>query len=383
MPVDIQSMPGLPHGGMNDLFSQHLHPHHAQHQDDLPQEIQNLLQGIASPEQGGMTDQQKMEWAAIARMIGNQFMKDIAAKVGGNSSFSNPSYSAFDPMQQGSESLDSDDDLSNSNDQSLDDSMPPLQEADASDDSDLPDGDDSDDDTPELTQPEAIAQPAAQPAAATPSPAAAPAPAPASVEKSASPTATTAPQSVDGGGPNSITVQNTTDKPMTVAFFKNLAPGEHPNFDGAEKTFTIPPHSSTEVSMPADWQGRLQKFNGSTQDKSNWAEINFEQKTGKIWFDESDIPGRNASITMTSDDGQVAGSSKSVLKNAPSSLLRTDQAGEQTINSPQDFTGKTDQSAVDFLDQQIGTRNAYVLPDDNNAVRVSNSKHLTVALGDA
>lgn len=188
---------------------------------------------------------------------------------------------------------------------------------------------------------------------------------------------------VDGGGPNSITLNNTTDKPMQIAFFKNQAAGTHPNFDGAEQIVTVPPGGSVDVSMPQDWQGRAQKWDGSTQDYANWAEINFEGSTGKIWFDESDIPGRNASIKMSTDDGQVAGTDKSVLGDAPSSIVKKDSAGNDTIAAPQWFTGETNQQSVDFLDNAVGTSTAYVLPDDNNAVRVSNSKHMTIDFGNA
>ena len=402
MSVEIQFMPGNLHHAQDPNALQQ--QSHAGKHDDLPQEIMNMLHAIADPNQSGMTDQQKMDWQAIARMIGNQFKKDMAANVGGsNSQGFTPDY-GFNPMQQSSMATDDSDDGVDSD---LDNAMP---DVDASDDAGLDDDTSLDDDTgldddtsldddslPDdltddqtdddiITPPQQhAAQSSAPPQAATATPAATPAPAAAEAAKpqaASQAAATTEPQSVDGGGPNSITVQNTTDKPMQVAFFKNLQPGEHPNFTGAEKTFTIPPHSSTDVSMPADWQGRVQKYNGSTQDKSNWAEVNFEQKTGKIWFDESDIPGRNASMTISSDDGQVAGINKSIINNAPANLIKLDQAGEKTIDAPQDFTGKTNQDAVNLLDNQIGTKNAYVLPDDNNAVRVSNSKHLTVALGD-
>ncbi|MCY0387051.1 hypothetical protein OVY01_07350 [Robbsia sp. Bb-Pol-6] len=196
-------------------------------------------------------------------------------------------------------------------------------------------------------------------------------------------TSATQTASVDGGGPNSLTINNTTDEPMTVAFFRNLSSGTNPSFDGADAQLTIPAGGTAQVSMPADWQGRVQKFDGSTQDKANWGEINFEQSTGKVWFDESDIPGRNASIKMTADDGTTAGTDKSVLGDAPSDVVTTDSAGQKVIDAPQWFTGGTNQNAVNYLDQSIGNSTAYVLPDDNNAVRVSDSHHLTIDMGNA
>jgi hypothetical protein len=191
------------------------------------------------------------------------------------------------------------------------------------------------------------------------------------------------PDSVDGGGPNKLHLVNKTDKPMTVAFFRNLARGEHPNFDGAEAQFTLQPHQSKDVSMPADWQGRVQKYSGSTQDPSNWAEINFEKSTHKIWYDESDILGRNSSLKISSPDGQVAGADKSILGQAPDSLKKVDSSGQTVLKSPQWFDGKTNQGAVDFLDKALGNTNAYVLPPDDDAVRTTNANSLTVEFGDA
>ena len=189
--------------------------------------------------------------------------------------------------------------------------------------------------------------------------------------------------SVDGGGPNSLLVRNRSDQPIQVAMFRNLAPGMHPNFDGPNAQFTIPANGELRISVPDDWQGRLQKYSGSTQDPSNWAELNFEASTGKIWFNESDIPGRNSSMLITAPDGAVAGSTRSVLQDAPASVVTVDSSGEKVIKPPQWFTGVTDQGAVNYLNESLGNTNAYVLPDDHLAVRVSEADMLTIDIGAA
>jgi hypothetical protein len=188
--------------------------------------------------------------------------------------------------------------------------------------------------------------------------------------------------SIGGGGPNTITLENTTNEPMEVAFFKNFGPYE-PNYSDAEGIFTLQPGETLDVSMPDDWQGRVQKWNGSTQNYANWAEINFEAPTDLIWFNESDIPGRNSAIKITSDDGQTAGSLDSIMGLASQNMLVKDSSGKDTIIAPQWFTGETNQASVDFLNQHLGTQNAYVLPDDNEAVRMSRSNRLTIQFGDA
>lgn len=237
---------------------------------------------------------------------------------------------------------------------------------------------------PTSTQPAPPPPPsAAPPDAATPSPAAAPTvttqPAPVASATGADGTSA----AVDGGGPRSLDLVNATDKALPVAFFRNLAPGEHPSFNGPEAQFKIPPHSSLNVSMPEDWQGRVQKWSGNTQDPSNWAEINFEKSSHKVWFDESEILGRNSSMTIEAADGASGGSAKSILDKADPDLKAVDAAGNEVIKPPQWFDGKTNQQAVDFLDKELGNKNVYVLPDDNNAVRTSNADSLKITFGEA
>ncbi len=187
---------------------------------------------------------------------------------------------------------------------------------------------------------------------------------------------------IDGGGPNTINLINTTDKPMEVAFFRNFAPYE-PNHIYADGIFTLQPGEKLDVSMPDEWQGRVQKWNGTTQNFANWAEINFESATDLIWFNESDIPGRNSAMRITSGDGQVGGSLESILDKAPKDLLVQDSSGEWVLRAPEWFTGDFSQGSVDFLNEHLGTQNAYVLPPDHDAVRRSQSDTLSIEFGKA
>ncbi len=170
--------------------------------------------------------------------------------------------------------------------------------------------------------------------------------------------------SVTGGGLKEVSLKDNTGAAMLVAFFRNLAPGEHPSFNGPDASFALAPGCTQKVAVPRNWQGRAQKFNGSTQDPSNWAEINFEPGEiglpgpDKIWFDESDILGRNSSILMTGGDGVAGGIVKSVLGQAPSNLVVTDSSGQRVIKPPQWFDGVTNGDAVNFLRTTIGSDNA-------------------------
>lgn len=184
---------------------------------------------------------------------------------------------------------------------------------------------------------------------------------------------------VDGGGPNKVTIKNTTDKPMEIAFFKNKAPGE-PNFSTPEMTQEIPAGGEAEDSLPADWAGRAQKYDGSAADPASWDEMNFQSSTGQTWFDESLEQGDNASMQISSG-GQTAGSSQSILGSAPSDIVAPDSSGTDVIDATQSFNGTTNQNAANFYDGAVGNTNAYVVPTDNNAVRVSTSHDLTLTLG--
>jgi hypothetical protein len=184
---------------------------------------------------------------------------------------------------------------------------------------------------------------------------------------------------VDGGGPNLVHLVNDTAQRMDIAFFRNLSTGA--NFGDPDAVFTLKAHKTMDVSVPDDWAGRAQKFSGSTQDPSNWAEMNFEKSTGRIWFDESDILGRNASLTMVTPDGVTGGIAKRVVPGAPADVVTTDSTGAKVIKPAQWFDGTTNQAVVDYLDATLGPTNVYVLPDDNGAVRTSITTRITLTFG--
>ncbi len=196
--------------------------------------------------------------------------------------------------------------------------------------------------------------------------------------------------SVTGGGPKEVRLKNNTGQTIRVAFFRNLAPGENPSFNGPDASFNVPPGCTQKVAVPRDWQGRAQRYSGSTQDPSNWAELNFEpgekawagmDRNDKIWFDESDILGRNSSLLMVAGDGVVGGIAKSVVGEAPSNLVVRDSSGQLVIKPPQWFNGVTNWDAVNFLRAKVGADKAYVLPDDHGAVRLSHSSTMTLEFG--
>lgn len=211
---------------------------------------------------------------------------------------------------------------------------------------------------------------------------------------------------LDGGGSYTHHLVNDTGKDMDVAYFKNNGPGPHPGFSGESLKVHLKAGETADVSIPDNWQGRAQKYGGKMDDPATWAEFNNEpadaskgRQEAKTWFDVSKIPGSNANLTMTTGDGVTAGSDQSMLEAArrdprAANLLTKDAAGNDVFKPAQGFDGKTNKDVVDFFTQyepekaQAVTGNAggkfhnYILPNNDSATRVSQSKEMTLTFRD-
>jgi len=191
--------------------------------------------------------------------------------------------------------------------------------------------------------------------------------------------------SIDGGGPDSTVLTDNTGKAMQVAYFENSGQGMNPNLGKPNAVFTLQPGETLDVAMPDSWQGRVQKWDGNTSDPATWAEVNFQSASGstphQTWYDESVIQGYNGAMTISAGDGtESCGSSKDLIDGAPSDIVTTDAAGNQVIDQTQSYSngGATNQAAADYYDSALGNSNAYVLPNDNNAVRTTAQRSLDI-----
>jgi hypothetical protein len=141
-------------------------------------------------------------------------------------------------------------------------------------------------------------------------------------------------------------------------------------------------------------------------DPATWAEFNNEpadaskgRAEAKTWFDVSKIPGGNANLTMKTGDGVTAGSDHSMLEAArkdprAANLLTQDKAGNDVFKPAQGFDGKTNKDVVDFFTQYEpekaqsaegnakGKFDSYILPNNDSATRVSQSKEMTMTFGE-
>ncbi|RQP21752.1 hypothetical protein DZC73_25240 [Albitalea terrae] len=210
---------------------------------------------------------------------------------------------------------------------------------------------------------------------------------------------------LDGGGSYTHHLVNDTDKPMDIAYFKNNGPGPHPGMSGESLKVHLEPGETADVSIPDNWQGRAQKYGGKMDDPATWAEFNNEpadaskgRNEAKTWFDVSKIPGGNANVTMKTGDGVTAGSDHSMLEAAKkdpraANLLTKDAAGNDVFKPAQGFDGKTNKDVVDFFTQYEpekaqgvdgnakGKFDNYILPNNDSATRVSQSREMTLTFG--
>ena len=94
--------------------------------------------------------------------------------------------------------------------------------------------------------------------------------------------------------------------------------------------------------------------------------------------DVSYIDGRNAAIQVSDGQGKTAGDTKSIADSAPEGTITRDSAGNATIAGWYDGSTSTMQAGGAYMEQQLGTGNAYLHPDDDQN-RADNSNPMTMA----
>lgn len=236
------------------------------------------------------------------------------------------------------------------------------------------------------------------------------APASATAPASADPASVSTPSgagrdiSVNGGGVNTITVRNTSNREQNYAVFTNPTPGMSSSFGRPDGFVTLKPGESANFKLPAQSSGYVQQVNNYTQAdydankapssdnfKASRAEYTFNAD-GSLYFNDSNIDGYNSAVKMTAND-QVAGSSDSILSSISSAHpgLIENIGGQQVIRGAQFFSDAIDTEARDALDLAInhnanggdlnGNTTTYVLPNDDKAVRGAKSNQLTIDFG--
>jgi hypothetical protein len=211
---------------------------------------------------------------------------------------------------------------------------------------------------------------------------------------------------VDGGGKNTITVKNTSDKEQNYALFTNPGPGQVASFGKPNGFVTLKPGESANFKVPDQHSGYVQQMNnyseadykaGKAPDANNFkasrAEYTFN-KDGTLYFNDSNIDGYNSALKMNAN-GQTAGSGESILSKVEQSNpgLVSQVGNQKVVEGSQFFTDQTNIEARDALDKYLnhnnnpgdlnGNTTTYVLPNDDKAVRGTQSNALELEFGNA
>lgn len=211
---------------------------------------------------------------------------------------------------------------------------------------------------------------------------------------------------VDGGGKNTITIKNNSDKEQNYALFSNPGPGQVSSFGVPNGFVTLKPGESVNLKVPDQHSGYVQQMNnyseadykaGKAPDANNFkatrAEYTFNSD-GSLYFNDSNIDGYNASLKMSSE-GQVAGSSESILAKVKQSNpgLISNVGGQEVIEGAQFFSSNTNIEARNAIDENInhnsnpddlnGNTTTYAMPNDDKAVRGTKSNSLLLEFGNA
>lgn len=219
-------------------------------------------------------------------------------------------------------------------------------------------------------------------------------------------TATQGDININGGGKNTISVKNTSDREQNYAVFTNPTAGMSSSFGKPDGFVTLKPGESVNLKLPEQSSGYLQQMNNYTKAdydankapeannfKASRAEYTFN-KDGSLYFNSSIIDGYNASLKMSAN-GQTAGSNESVLdKIAKTNPGLIETVGDQkVVRGTQFFTDQTDTESRDALDKYVnhndnpgdlnGNTTAYVVPNDDKAVRGTQGNALQVEFGNA
>ena len=185
--------------------------------------------------------------------------------------------------------------------------------------------------------------------------------------------------SLNGGGP--FTVKVSSAQTNQFAFFSNTNLFGGVDLGSPTLLFSVPGGSTVTISVPLGWVGRLQKWSGVASDPATWAEFNCVSGP-TIFYDVSVIQGYNGPMTISASDAKIAGSAADIISGAPSSIVGTNAVGDPTIFATQPWSqpGTTNQAVVNYLDSAIGVTQAYILPNDNGAMRSTSTSTILVSV---
>ncbi len=177
-----------------------------------------------------------------------------------------------------------------------------------------------------------------------------------------------------GSGPNSVDITNTSGQDQKIGMFLH---GGSTATSAAE--ITLKPGQTGTLSYENGQGGFIAKSNseGAYQPDASRLEF-FADASGTNNTNVSYITGRNASISVQDGQGKSVGDTRSIAAEAPASMVSKDGAGNPTITGWYDGSSEAMRNGGSFLEQQLGTGNAYIHPDDDQK-RVPGTNPMTMA----
>lgn len=190
-----------------------------------------------------------------------------------------------------------------------------------------------------------------------------------------------------GSGSNTVTITNTSSQNETIGEFLNGGSTTQPVAE-----ITLKPGETGTLSYANGQGGYMAKADSSGTFQSTASRLEFyADANGVNNTDVSYIDGRNASIKVSDDQGKTAGDTQSIAASAPEGTITRDSADNATIAGWYDGSTSTMQAGGAYMEQQLGTGNAYIHPDDDQRATASNpmtmaqdkSQNYTASFGDA
>jgi hypothetical protein len=165
---------------------------------------------------------------------------------------------------------------------------------------------------------------------------------------------------VDDGGAG-ITIDNAADDWRGFYFYHN-------DCDTIPwKYIWIAAQSTQFISVPAGWEGRVQRgvdatmLDGQAQLLGSWLEISWDLTNGNTgWADVSLIRGNDGGILVWNENGDWKGFTQWVLDGAPDGAYDMKNDGQWVIKYTENTDGSINTIPRDWDIQEVGTDYVYV-----------------------
>ncbi|WP_158784471.1 hypothetical protein [Pantoea sp. BAV 3049] len=180
-----------------------------------------------------------------------------------------------------------------------------------------------------------------------------------------------------GSGPRSFDITNNEDHDISLGMF------DKDNNKVAE--MKLKPGETGTMNYQNDFTGVIKQADADGKYQDSASRLEFYNG----FVNTSDIDGRNASISATDHNGFNIGDNKSIADGAPSNIVSEDSAGDKTIAGWYDGSSDTMKAGGQYMEDQLGTGDTYIHPNDDrlgqgsNPMRHTDAMNIDVSFGKA